>query len=57
MVKVQGKGGHSSEPQKAIDPLMIVNAIYNQLNTLVGKEADPQERAVLVIGKMGGLMD
>ncbi|MFK2825994.1 M20 family metallopeptidase [Bacillus sp. B190/17] len=53
-LKVQGKGGHSSEPQKAIDPLMIVNAIYNQMNTLVGKEIDPKERAVLVIGKMGG---
>ncbi|KMY54148.1 hypothetical protein AC623_09555 [Bacillus sp. FJAT-27231] len=53
-LKVQGKGGHSSEPQKAIDPLMIVNSIYSQLNALVGKEIDPQERAVLVIGKMGG---
>ncbi|MFD0829728.1 M20 metallopeptidase family protein [Neobacillus sp. M.A.Huq-85] len=53
-LKVQGKGGHSSEPQKAIDPLMIINAVYNQLNTLVGKEIDPSERAVLVIGKMGG---
>lgn len=53
-LKVQGKGGHSSEPHKAIDPLMIVNAIYSQLNTLVGKEIDPLERAVLVVGKMGG---
>ncbi|MBT2733521.1 M20 family metallopeptidase [Bacillus sp. ISL-7] len=53
-LKVQGKGGHSSEPQKAIDPLMIINAIYSQLNTLVGKEIDPSERAVLVVGKMGG---
>jgi len=53
-LKVQGKGGHSSEPQNAIDPLMIVNAIYNQMNTLVSKEIDPKERAVLVIGKMGG---
>ncbi|MFJ7696637.1 M20 family metallopeptidase [Lysinibacillus fusiformis] len=53
-LKVQGKGGHSSEPQKCVDPLMIVNAIYNQMNTIVGKEVDPKERAVLVIGKMGG---
>jgi len=53
-LKVQGKGGHSSEPHKAIDPLMIINAIYNQLNTLVGKEIEPGEKAVLVIGKMGG---
>ncbi|PCD83885.1 hypothetical protein CNQ87_05665 [Lysinibacillus fusiformis] len=53
-LKIQGKGGHSSEPQKCVDPLMIVNAIYNQMNTIVGKEVDPKERAVLVIGKMGG---
>ncbi|MFS0782180.1 M20 metallopeptidase family protein [Bacillus sp. 1P06AnD] len=53
-LKVQGKGGHSSEPQKAIDPLMIINAVYNQLNALVGKEIDPREMAVLVVGKMGG---
>lgn len=53
-LKVQGKGGHSSEPQKCIDPLMIVNAIYNQMNMIIGKEVDPTERAVLVIGKMGG---
>ncbi|WP_367759328.1 M20 family metallopeptidase [Ammoniphilus sp. 3BR4] len=53
-LKVQGKGGHSSEPHKAIDPLMIVNAVYNQINTLVAKEIDPQERAVLVVGRMGG---
>ncbi|MCQ6281231.1 peptidase dimerization domain-containing protein [Bacillus sp. EB600] len=53
-LKVQGKGGHSSEPQKAIDPLMIINAVYTQLNSLVGKEVDPREVAVLVIGKMGG---
>ncbi|ULT54842.1 M20 family metallopeptidase [Neobacillus drentensis] len=53
-LKVQGKGGHSSEPQKAIDPLMIINAVYSQLNSLVGKEVDPREMAVLVIGKMGG---
>ncbi|WP_066396781.1 M20 metallopeptidase family protein [Neobacillus mesonae] len=53
-LEVQGKGGHSSEPQKAIDPLMIINAVYTQLNSLVGKEIDPREMAVLVIGKMGG---
>jgi len=53
-LKVQGKGGHSSEPHKAIDPLMIINAIYSQLSSLVGKEISPREIAVLVIGKMGG---
>lgn len=54
MVNIQGKGGHSSTPHLAIDPLMIVNAIYIMLNNLVGKEVDPFETAVLTIGKCGG---
>lgn len=54
LVEVQGKGGHSSTPHLAIDPLMIVNTIYTMLNSLVGKEINPFETAVLTIGKMGG---
>lgn len=54
LVKVQGKGAHSSTPHLGIDPLMIVNTMYTMLNSLVGKEADPFQTAVLTIGKMGG---
>lgn len=54
LVKVFGKGGHSSTPHLAIDPLMIVNTIYMMLNSLVGKEVNPFETAVLTIGKCGG---
>lgn len=54
LVKVQGKGAHSSTPHLGIDPLMIVNTIYTMLNSLVGKEADPFQTAVLTVGKMGG---
>ncbi len=54
LLEVQGKGGHSSTPHLSIDPLMIVNTIYNMLNSLVGKEVDPFETAILTIGKMGG---
>ncbi len=51
---VQGKGGHGSTPHLSVDPLMIVNTIYMLLNSLVGKEVDPFETAVLTIGKCGG---
>ena len=53
-VEIQGKGAHSSTPHLGVDPLMIVNSIYTTLNSLVAKEVDPSETAVLVIGKMGG---
>ena len=54
LVNVQGKGAHSSTPHLGIDPLMIVNTMYTMLNSLVGKEADPFQTAVLTVGKMGG---
>lgn len=54
MIDIYGKGGHSSTPHLAIDPLIICNNIYMMLNSLVSKEVDPKETAVLTIGKMGG---
>lgn len=50
-IEVKGKGGHSSMPHTAIDPIYILNSIYNNLNTLVSKEINPFETAVLTIGK------
>ncbi|MDR3672468.1 MAG: M20 family metallopeptidase [Holophaga sp.] len=54
MVRVQGKGGHSSMPHLCVDPLLIVNTMYMMLNSLVGKLVDPFETAVLTVGKVGG---
>lgn len=54
MVEVQGKGGHSSTPHLAVDPLVIVNSIYNQFINLQAKEVSPFESVALVTGKMGG---
>lgn len=53
-LEVNGVGGHSSTPHLSIDPLMIVNTIYNILNSLVGKEVNPTETAILTIGKLSG---
>lgn len=53
-IQVQGKGAHGSTPHLAVDPLHIVTAIYTALNGLIGKEVDPQQAAVLTIGKLGG---
>ena len=53
-IKIQGRGGHSSTPHLAVDPLVIANSIYQTLYTLVSREVDPFETAVLTMGKMGG---
>ena len=54
MVKILGKGGHSSTPQNAIDPLMIANQLYTTLNLLSTREIDPRETVALTVGKCGG---
>lgn len=54
LLKIQGKGGHSSTPHLAIDPLVIANTIYNQLNILSLKEVDPFNPIAMVCGKLEG---
>lgn len=54
MVKIKGKGGHSSMPHQTIDPLMIANQLYTTLNLLASREIDPRETVALTAGKCGG---
>ncbi len=41
ILKIHGKGGHSSQPQLCVDPLMVMNQVYQALNLLTTREADP----------------
>lgn len=54
MIKIKGKGGHSSTPQNCIDPLLIANQLYTALNLLAYREVDPRETVALTVGKAGG---
>ena len=54
MVSLKGKGGHSSEPQNAIDPLLISNQLYTALNLLASRECDPRETVSLTVGVQQG---
>jgi len=54
MLKIKGKGGHSSMPHKAVDPNIIMTQLYTALNLLPGREVDPQETVILTAGKAAG---
>ena len=54
IVKIKGKGGHSSQPQLCVDPLMIMNQIYQAVNLLVTREVDPAAMAALTCGVAKG---
>lgn len=44
---IQGKGGHAARPQNAIDPVVIASQIVLALQTLVARETDPMDSAVV----------
>ncbi len=44
---MQGKGGHAARPQSAVDPVVIASQIVLALQTLVSRETDPMDSAVI----------
>lgn len=54
IVKIQGRGGHSSAPQDCIDPLMIMNQVYQAVNLLVTREVSPAAMVALTCGVAKG---
>lgn len=51
---VYGKGGHGAFPQNAIDPVVIAARIVVGLQTIVSRENDPADPAVITVGSIHG---
>ena len=51
-VTVYGRGGHGSQPHKTVDPAVLASSIVMKLQTIVSRETDPQEAAVVTVGAM-----
>ena len=49
-VTVPGVGGHGAYPQATKDPVVLAARIVTALQTLVSREVDPQEAAVVTVG-------
>lgn len=46
-VMIKGRGGHASQPENSIDPVMIGAQIISQLQTLVSRVASPLDSLVI----------
>ena len=53
-VTVYGVGGHGSAPQETIDPIVIAARTIVSWQTIVSREIDPQEPAVITVGAIHG---
>lgn len=49
-IKVKGVGGHGAYPHTTKDPIVIASRIVGTLQTLVSREIDPQDAAVVTVG-------
>ena len=51
-VTVHGRGGHASMPQACIDPVVLAASIVMRLQTIVAREVEPGEPAVVTVGSI-----
>ena len=51
---VYGKGGHGAYPRNAIDPVVIAARIVLALQTIVSRENNPFDPAVITVGSIHG---
>lgn len=53
-ISINGKGGHSSQPNTAIDPVVISAQVVTNLQTIVSRNIATREKAVISITQIHG---
>ena len=53
-VTIRGRGGHSSRPHQAGDPVVAAAAVVVELQSVVSRRIDPQQAAVLSVCRIAG---
>ena len=52
VITVRGKGGHGAMPQTTVDPIVVAAHLILALQTLVSREVDPNDMAVITVGSL-----
>jgi len=53
-ITVFGKGGHGAAPDKTVDPIVLSARIILALQTIVSRETNPLDPAVVTVGSIHG---
>ena len=51
-IKLYGRGGHGSMPHKTIDPVVLAAHVVCRLQSIVSREVDPSDMAVVTVGSL-----
>jgi len=52
VITIEGRGGHGAMPHTTVDPIMVAAHLILALQTLVSREVDPNDMAVVTVGAM-----
>lgn len=50
-VEFKGKSSHAARPQEGIDAIILGTQFINNMQTIISRETDPMDSAVLTVGK------
>jgi amidohydrolase len=50
--KILGRGGHGAIPQTTVDSILVASQVVTALQTIVARNIDPIESAVVTVGQM-----
>jgi amidohydrolase len=53
-ITIRGKGGHGAWPHRTIDPIVLAALVVVDLQTIVSREIEPSEPAVVTVGSIHG---
>ncbi len=53
-IAIRGTGGHGAVPHKAVDPIVAASSLVLALQTIVSRNLDPHDPAVITVGSING---
>ena len=53
-IRLLGRSAHGATPHRGVDAVVLASQVVSALQTLVSRETNPQEAAVLTIGRIEG---
>jgi hippurate hydrolase len=53
-VTIRGKGGHGAWPHRTVDPIVLASLVVVDLQTIVSREIEPSQPAVVTVGSIHG---
>jgi hippurate hydrolase len=51
-ITIHGRGGHAARPHQAVDPILIAGSLVVALQSVVARNVDPRQMAIVTIGAL-----